>query len=205
MVYLITSGTSSHDSLRQDYFEPSLKLCEPVEWLHFQRQSQDPGNFMKGDWLDSVGWATRNALDATKIVPQGRVMVIADLDITWLPGAFTELESIAQNGIWAMRENRKGLINTGIIASRNTSPFRWLLDQVIEEMESSRVHDQDALRNIAFDRVNLLPSSFANTKTLGMTKRKDILCYHAICSIADDQESSVEKKKKLLDKFIDGD
>lgn len=158
---------------------------------------------MKGDWLDSVGWATRNALNATRIVPQGRVMVIADLDITWLPGAFTELESIAQNGIWAMRETRNGLINTGIIAARNTDPFRWLLDQIIEEMDHSGVHDQDALRNIAFDRVNLLPPAFANTKTLGMREREDILCYHAICSVADDQESSVEKKKKLLDKFID--
>lgn len=204
MVYLITSGTSSHDSLRQDYFEPSLNRCEPVEWLHFQKRSQDPGNFMEGEWLDSVGWATRNALNATKIVPQDQVMVIADLDIVWLPGAFSEIERIAESGIWAMRECKEGLINTGIIATKNTPAFTWLLEQLLEEMNQTEKHDQDALRAIAGERINLLPASFANTKTKSMSKKKDILCYHAICSIADNQETSIDKKVKLLDKFIEG-
>ena len=159
---------------------------------------------MEGEWLDSVGWAARNALNATKIVPQDQVMVIADLDIVWLPGAFLEIERIAESGTWAMRECREGLINTGIIATKNTPAFTWLLEQLLEEMNQTQKHDQDALRAIAGGRIKLLPASFANTKTKGMSRKKDILCYHAICSIADNQETSIDKKKKLLDKFIGG-
>ena len=205
MVTLVTSGTSSHDRLRTECFEPSLKKCEPVEWIHFQKQSDDPGNFMQGEWLSSVNWAARNALKATRIVSESTVIVIADLDIVWMPGAFMELAGIAETGIWAMCENDRSEINTGLLVSKNTNEFRWLLMHMLEEMKlSPGKHDQDALRKVAARSVKVLPVEFANTKTRNLVPKGKIKCFHAICTQADKRISSVEKKLMMLTPFLTG-
>jgi hypothetical protein len=202
--YIITSGTSSHDRLRKQFFEPSLKQCEPVEWVHFQKQSLDPGNFMQGEWLSSINWAARNALKATRIAPESALIVLSDLDIVWLPGAFTELSRVAENGVWAMCENDRSEINTGLLVSKNTREFRWLLMHVLEEMKlSPGRHDQDALRKIAGRTVNVLPVEFANTKTVNLIEPAKALCFHAICTMSDENETSIEKKARLLSPWLD--
>ena len=64
--YVITAGTPSHDSLRHQFFEPSLQRCEPVNWIHYQRPSgSNPrGDFGCGDWLEvTMGLIDEHELD----------------------------------------------------------------------------------------------------------------------------------------------
>ena len=207
MVTIVTAGTPSHDDLRRDYFEKSLSKCEPVNWIHFQQPtgSNPKGDFGYGDWLTVMQWKIRCAIKSLKAAPKG-LIVLSDLDIIYMPGAFHKLEEKVTQGIYCMRENAQGELNAGLIAGKDRVELLFLFESMLDHMDSNPGHhDQDALRAVAHDRARTLPFSFANTKTIDAIVPGEMLCYHAICTRADDQESSVEKKKKLLDKFIDGD
>ena len=174
-----------------------------MEWIHFQRSSSDPGNFMQGEWLSAIRWQLENAIKALKIIPQGSMTAFADLDIVWMPGAFTELSQTCSDGIWAMCEDEQANLNAGLIVGRNTSELMWLLHHCLAYMHSHPgAHDQDALRAVAKDRVQVLPPCFANTKTQRLVPIPKVLCFHAICTMADGVRGSVEQKAQMLNGWL---
>ena len=205
--YVITAGTPSHDSLRHQFFEPSLQRCEPVNWIHYQRPSgSNPrGDFGCGDWLEVMRWKLECAIRASRMLPEDVCFVLSDLDIVWMPGAFQELNLHAKTGIYAMCENDQAELNAGLLMSRNTREFHWLLHHCLAYMHMNPgKHDQDALRATARDRVSTLPVCFANTKTQRLTPVPKVLCFHAICTMADEHQSSIEKKLGVLRGWLDG-
>jgi len=205
--WIITAGTPSHDSLRHNYFEPSLKKCEPVSWIHYQRPSgSNPrGDFGCGDWLEVMKWKIRCVINSLRIVPEEACVVVSDLDIVWMPGAFQELNEASKRGIYAMCEDEQARLNAGLIVGRNTPEYRWLFSQCLAYMSSNPgKHDQDALRAVGGGNVGTLPPAFANTKTQRLTPIPKVLCFHAICTMADEKQSSIEKKEEMLRGWLTG-
>jgi len=203
--YLVTSGTVSHAPIRTGFFEPSLAECEPVEWVHFEKRlpHDNTGNFMHIDWKHAVLWKIRNALKLCSMVDEGSLVVISDLDIIYRPGAFNRLSEEVSDGVFAMCENEQMEINAGLIASKNCQAFRWLLTEVLEYMVQHSCHDQNALRAVSQGRVKVLPVEYNNTKTENLIERGKALCFHAICTMADEKQGSVSKKLAMLQRWLD--
>jgi hypothetical protein len=198
---ILTVGTPSHDRLRVEQFEPALQRCEPVHWIHHQRPSgsNPKGDFGCGDWLEVMMFKYTSILRTCRSLNSDTNIIISDLDITYMPTAFIELAKYAQQGMYAMCEDEEAQLNAGLLVSANTRELHWLLHHCIAYMATHRdKHDQDALRACGKDSVKTLPVTFANTKTEHLTTPADMLCFHAICTRADDDEGSIDKKLRML-------
>jgi len=150
-------------------------------------------------------WKIRCVINSLRIVPEEACVVVSDLDIVWMPGAFQELNEASKRGIYAMCEDEQARLNAGLIVGRNTPEYRWLFSQCLAYMSSNPgKHDQDALRAVGGCNVGTLPPAFANTKTQRLTPIPKVLCFHAICTMADEKQSSIEKKEEMLRGWLTG-
>ena len=130
--------------------------------------------------------------------------MVSDIDIVWKSSAFEVLKTYAERGIYAISANEQGALSAGLLASKNTPAFQWLLYRCYNYLKHHPSCDaDDALRKVGKDRVQTLPFCFANSNTQSLTPISKIQCFHAVSEKAGESQHVTEQSLQILQRWFE--
>ena len=203
--YVVTAGRQSQNTTKADFFEPSIQRCGNINWIHHKRveNKNSRSGFGDKDLRDLMVWKFSCAQHTCSTLPKDAMIVFSDIDIVWRSSAFEELSTYAERGVYAMRENEQGDLSAGLLVSKNTPAFQWLLYRCHNYLKHhSRCNSDDALRVVGKDSVKTLPVCFANPKTQTLTPISQVQCFRAISSEAEGSQDATEQKSQMLQRWF---
>jgi hypothetical protein len=203
--YVLTAGRQSQNTTRADFFEPSMKRCGNINWIHHKRveNKNSRSGFGGKDLRDFMVWKFSCAQHTCSTLPKDAMIVFSDIDIVWRSSAFEELSTYAERGVYAMRENEQGDLSAGLLVSKNTPAFQWLLYRCHNYLKHhSRCNSDDALRVVGKDNVKILPFCYANSETQSLTPISQVQCFHANSYQTNESQHTNKQKLQMLQRWF---
>ena len=204
--YVVTCGRQSQYTSEAVFFETSLHQCENINWIHHKRGSSQNSRavFVGKDLHDFMIWKFSCAQHTCSTLPKDATIVVSDIYIVWKFSAFEELKTYAERGVYAISANEQGALSAGLLASKNTPAFQWLLYRCYNYLKHHpSCNADDALRKVGKDRVQTLPFCFANSNTQSSTPTSRIQCFHAVSEKAGESQHVTEQRSQMLQRWFE--